>query len=132
MPSERPGQTVVPEGLRRPPPSREPLGVIGGRSCPGGWPDRPDRTAAGYTRETNTPAAYVDEDVAKDLLKPARRDGVSLVAPDGLLAGWTKTALETPLKAQLTDHLGYEKHEPVCHCGRSRHRGHVLRCRRGE
>jgi putative transposase len=38
---------------------------------------------------------------------------VSLVAPDGLLAGLTKTVLEPALEAQLTDHPGYEKHDPA-------------------
>src|SRR4051812_21074377 len=54
-----------------------------------------------------------DEVVAQDLLARARREGVSLVGPGGLLAGLTKTVLETALEAELTDHLGYEKHDPV-------------------
>src|SRR5215207_9357211 len=57
--------------------------------------------------------ASVDEAVAKDLLERARREGVSLVGPGGLLAGLTKTVLETALEAELTDHLGYEKHDPA-------------------
>ena len=59
------------------------------------------------------PEACLDEEVAKDLLARARREGVSLVGPGGLLAGLTKTVLETALEAELTDHLGYEKHDPV-------------------
>ena len=68
------------------------------------------------TTETTTVAASeasLDEEVAKDLLARARREGVSLVGPGGLLAGLTKTVLETALEAELTDHLGYEKHDPV-------------------
>src|SRR5687768_642002 len=69
------------------------------------------------TTETTTTAApseaCLDEDVAKDLLERARREGVSLVGPGGLLAGLTKTVLETALEAELTDHLGYEKHAPA-------------------
>jgi putative transposase len=68
------------------------------------------------TTETTTVAAseaYLDEEVAKDLLARARREGVSLVGPGGLLAGLTKTVLETALESELTDHLGYEKHDPV-------------------
>src|SRR3954454_23793463 len=68
------------------------------------------------TTETTTGAASegcLDEEVAKDLLARARREGVSLVGPGGLLAGLTKTVLETALEAELTDHLGYEKHDPV-------------------
>ena len=59
------------------------------------------------------PEACLDEEVARDLLARARREGVSLVGPGGLLAGLTKTVLETALEAELTDHLGYEKHDPV-------------------
>jgi putative transposase len=57
--------------------------------------------------------ASLDEEVAQVLLARARREGVSLVGPGGLLAGLTKTVLETALEAELTDHLGYEKHDPV-------------------
>src|SRR3954452_4304770 len=68
------------------------------------------------TTDTATSApseACLDEEVARDLLERARREGVSLVGPGGLLAGLTKTVLETALEAELTDHLGYEKHDPV-------------------
>jgi transposase-like protein len=68
------------------------------------------------TTVTSTPeaaSAPLDAEVAKDLLERARREGVSLVGPGGLLAGLTKTVLETALEAELTDHLGYEKHDPV-------------------
>jgi len=57
--------------------------------------------------------ACLDEEVAKDLLARARRQGVSLVGAGRLLVGLTKTVLETALEAELTEHLGYEKHDPV-------------------
>ena len=65
------------------------------------------------TTVTTTPGSSFDEQVAQDLLERARREGVSLVGPGGLLAGLTKTVLETALEAELTDHLGYEKHDPA-------------------
>jgi len=66
------------------------------------------------TTATAAPSeACLDEEVAKGLLARARREGVSLVGPGGLLAGLTKTVLETALEAELTEHLGYEKHDPV-------------------
>ena len=40
-------------------------------------------------------------------------EGVELVGPGGLLAGLTKTVLETALQAEMTGHLGYDKHDPV-------------------
>src|SRR5215207_9265666 len=67
--------------------------------------------------------ASVDEAVAKDLLERARREGVSLVGPGGLLQGLTKTVLETALEAELTDHLGYEKHDPAGRNGASSRNG---------
>ncbi len=62
---------------------------------------------------TAVPGSSFDEQVAKDLMARAQEQGVSLVGPGGLLAGLTKTVLETALEAELTDHLGYEKHDPV-------------------
>ena len=35
-----------------------------------------------------------------------------MVGPDGLLKQFTKALLERAMKAELTHHLGYEKHEP--------------------
>jgi len=49
------------------------------------------------------------QQIAAHLLAQAREQGVSLVGPGGLLGGLTKTALETALEAELTEHLGYEK-----------------------
>jgi putative transposase len=59
------------------------------------------------------PAAAQREDlqvrVARELLKRAKAEGVSLVGADGLLAGVTKTVLQAALDAEMADHLGYEK-----------------------
>jgi len=48
--------------------------------------------------------------IAEQLLAQAKERGVSLVGPGGLLGGLTKTVLETALEAEMTEHLGYEKH----------------------
>src|SRR6476661_4603917 len=72
-----------------------------------------DTTDTTTTTAAAPSEAGLDEQVAKDLLERARREGVSLVGPGGLLAGLTKTVLETALEAELTDHLGYEKHDPA-------------------
>jgi putative transposase len=58
-------------------------------------------------------ASSFDEQLAKDLMARAQEQGVSLVGPGGLLACLNQTVLETALAAELTDHLGYEKHDPV-------------------
>jgi len=46
--------------------------------------------------------------LARELVEQARSDGLSLVGPDGLLTGLTKTVLETALEVEMDDHLGYE------------------------
>ncbi|WP_136709672.1 IS256 family transposase [Agromyces sp. H66] len=50
------------------------------------------------------------QQIAKQLLAQAKEQGVSLVGPGGLLGSLTKTVLETALEAELTEHLGYDKH----------------------
>ncbi len=49
---------------------------------------------------------------AQALVEQARSEGVEL-GPGGLLTGLTKTVLETALEAEITDHLGYDKHDPM-------------------
>ena len=36
-----------------------------------------------------------------------------MTGPDGLLKQLTKTVLETALNEEMTEHLGYEKHDPA-------------------
>jgi putative transposase len=43
----------------------------------------------------------------------ARADGVELVGPDGMLTGLTKSVVETALEEEMSDHLGYDRHEPA-------------------
>ncbi|MCH6471214.1 IS256 family transposase [Sinomonas terrae] len=50
------------------------------------------------------------KELAESLLEQAREQGVSLVGPGGLLAGLTKSVLETALEAEITEHLGHERH----------------------
>jgi putative transposase len=49
---------------------------------------------------------------AVELVRLAQERGLSLTGPDGLLKQLTKTVLETALNEEMTEHLGYEKHEP--------------------
>jgi putative transposase len=51
--------------------------------------------------------------LAAQLVEQARAEGVDLVGPGGLLAGLTKTVLETALEAEMSEHLGYDKHDPA-------------------
>ena len=52
-------------------------------------------------------------EAAKQLVRQAREQGLSLTGPDGLLKQLTKTVLETALNEELTEHLGYAKHDPA-------------------
>jgi transposase-like protein len=52
-------------------------------------------------------------ELAEQLVEQARAEGVDLVGPGGLLGGLTKRVLEAGLEAEITDHLGYDKHDPA-------------------
>ena len=52
-------------------------------------------------------------EAAKELVRQAREQGLSLTGPGGLLKQLTKTVLETALNEELTEHLGYDKHDPA-------------------
>jgi putative transposase len=54
------------------------------------------------------PARIDQQQLARQFIETARAEGVELVGPGGLLAGLTKTVLETALEAEMTEHLGYE------------------------
>ena len=49
--------------------------------------------------------------LAGQLVTAARSRGVDLTGPDGLLTGLTRQVLETALEAELTEHLGHDRHE---------------------
>jgi putative transposase len=59
------------------------------------------------------PARIDQQQLAQELVEAARAEGVELVGPGGLLTGLTKTVLETALEAEMTEHLGYDKHDPA-------------------
>lgn len=51
--------------------------------------------------------------LAGQLLQQAKEQNVELVGADGLLGRLTKSVLETALDAEMSEHLGYEKHDPA-------------------
>ncbi len=51
--------------------------------------------------------------LAQQLLEAARAKGVELIGPGGLLTALTKTVLETTLDAEMSEHLGYDRHDPA-------------------
>ncbi|MEV0398412.1 IS256 family transposase, partial [Polymorphospora rubra] len=57
------------------------------------------------------PEPTAEAKAAAELVRAAKEQGLSLTGPDGLLKQLTKTVLETALNEEMTEHLGYEKHE---------------------
>jgi putative transposase len=59
-------------------------------------------------------ATEVDQkQLAEQLLAQAKEQGIELVGPNGLLNQLTKNVLETALDAEMSEHLGYDKHDPA-------------------
>src|ERR1044071_5833841 len=54
-----------------------------------------------------------EQQAARELVRLAQEQGLSLTGPDGLLKQLTTTVLETALNEEMTEHLGYEKHDPA-------------------
>jgi putative transposase len=54
-----------------------------------------------------------EQQVAAELVRQAKERGLSLTGPDGLLKQLTKTVIESALQEEMTEHLGYEKHDPA-------------------
>src|SRR5690349_15502971 len=59
----------------------------------------------------SVPARIDQQQLAQELVEAARAEGVELVGPGGLLSGLTKTVLETALEAEMSEHLGYDRHD---------------------
>ena len=70
-------------------------------------------TLSDVTARKKPPASSPELDAARELVRMAREQGLSLTGPDGLLKQLTKTVLETALNEELTEHLGYDKHDPA-------------------
>ena len=64
----------------------------------------------GCCAEEEKPEPSAEETAAKELVRLAREQGLSLTGPDGLLKQFTKSVLETALNEEMTEHLGHEKH----------------------
>src|SRR3954468_6120962 len=47
----------------------------------------------------------------REMVKSAKQRGLDITGPDGLLKLLTRTVLETALEEEMTEHLGYDKHD---------------------
>ena len=55
------------------------------------------------------PEPSAEEISARELVRLAKEQGLSLTGPDGLLKRFTKNVLETALNEEMTQHLRHEK-----------------------
>ena len=51
--------------------------------------------------------------LARAIVGAGQEHGVDLVGPNGLLNQLTKNVLETALEAEMSEHLGYDRHDPA-------------------
>lgn len=66
------------------------------------------------TRKSSSQAGQgrsVDRELAEELAARAKAEGLDLVGADGLLSQVTRQVLETGLEVEMSEHLGYDKHE---------------------
>ncbi|PWI46210.1 IS256 family transposase [Streptomyces sp. ICBB 8177] len=61
--------------------------------------------------ESGQPVPVSDEQLVAMLVERARSEGLQLTGQGGLLQQLTKRVLESALEGEITDHLGYEKHD---------------------
>ncbi|MFJ6070872.1 transposase, partial [Streptomyces sp. NPDC093065] len=59
------------------------------------------------------PAKAVDDQLIDELVGRAQAEGLQLTGEGGLLQRLTKRLLESALEGEITDHLGYDKHDPA-------------------
>jgi transposase-like protein len=55
----------------------------------------------------------LDEQLVDQLVNRARAGGLKLTGEGGVLQQLTKRLLESALEGEITDHLGYDKHDPA-------------------
>ena len=55
----------------------------------------------------------LDEQLVAQLVSRAQASGLQLTGEGGVLAQLTKRLIESALEGEITDHLGYDKHDPA-------------------
>jgi putative transposase len=80
------------------------------------------RGGPGSRRQDKT--ADGQRDLIDELVEQARATGLQLTGDGGLLAQLTKRVLESALEGEITDHLGYDKGDPMGVNGQNSRNGH--------
>ena len=66
-------------------------------------------TLQGVTVKKRKPQRSAEAEAAREFVRLAREQGLSLTGPDGLMKQLHKTVLGTALNEEMTEHLGHEK-----------------------
>ncbi|GGV73952.1 hypothetical protein GCM10010277_87890 [Streptomyces longisporoflavus] len=69
----------------------------------------------------------VDDQLIEELVGRAQAEGLQLAGEGGLLQQLTKRLLESALEGEVTDHLGYDRHDPAGKEGAGAGPGHTRR-----
>jgi putative transposase len=72
-----------------------------------------DTSAVAKKKTSATTPEGVDAELVGRLVEQARSAGLQLTGEGGLLQQLTKRVIEAALDGEITDHLGYEKHDPA-------------------
>lgn len=72
---------------------------------------------------TTSQAGDSERAAIREMVKSAKERGLEIMGPGGLLKLLTKTVLESALEEEMTDHLGYDKHDPDGRDGRNSRNG---------
>jgi putative transposase len=81
-------------------------------------------TPAAARTSTETGLDAVDEQLIDRLANRARAGGLQLAGEGGLVQALTKRLLESALEGEITDHLGYDRHDPAGRDGGNSRNGH--------
>jgi len=73
--------------------------------------------------KTTTKPGDGERAAIREMVKSAKERGLDITGPDGLLKLFTKTVLETALEEEITEHLGYDKHDPAGRDGKNSRNG---------
>jgi len=72
-----------------------------------------DTSAVAKKKNPADSPASVDAQLVGQLVEQARAAGLQLTGEGGLLQQLTKRVIEAAMDGEITDHLGYEKHDPA-------------------
>lgn len=73
--------------------------------------DHSDNQARNAAQQGATDPAPLELEATQEMVRAAKAQGIALIGPNGLLKQLITTVVEVSLEEEMTDHLGYAKHE---------------------